>query len=628
MYVWIWRMLRASLKRTMSGKTAQLIALCIYWLALNLVTLHPPFDIFPKPPISPLTAVQMQASDFESPALLSDKWHEAKLPDSWLEGDYQARQVWYRINFPRQHSSEKVWAIYLPYVSHNAEVYLNGVWVGRAGKFADPVSRNHNRPLLFEFNSQLLELENELLLRVKAASYRQGFLDQIFVGPANFIQPYRDWKKLIRIDLVYWATVGMLLLAVVVFLFWIARTKDTIYLVFSAELVIWSVHNFNLFVTDIPMSARLWEALIMTTLGWTVVLMMIFNHRYLGDKKPRLEAVALLFSLFGCGIFFLPDVESILVIGYRYWDAVLIVIGSYCIGYLVQQYLHTRNKHALLMIIVGVPMLVFGLHDILLVNNLRSRSEGLIIQYSALPAVILFTWFLVRRFVNSLNIAEELSHNLEQKIRQKEIELQNQYRDFQRLESEKVLAEERERIMRDMHDGIGGQLVSVAAQLEGNTDKALCGVREQVLQSIADLRMVIDSLDPMLGDVNTLLGTMRQRLAGPLERANIGLIWEIQELPNNVNLSPQQCLHLMRIIQESVTNTIKHSGSGQLRISSGADDMGCWFIEIEDYGRGFDCNCAAISRGLNNLRYRAEQLRGDLQIRSSPMGTRLRFVFA
>lgn len=604
-----------------------LILLAGYWLILHFITLHPPFQFFPSPPLSPLEKAEIQTSDSIDPVFATDQWRAASLPDDWLRRGDQVDQVWYRLEFPSQPSNEKIWALYLPYVSHNVEAYINGAWVGRAGKFSDPVGRYHNQPLLMEFDSQLLTHSNELLLRVKAASYRQGYLDKVFVGPASLLRPYQQWKKLIRVDLVYWATVGMLLLAVVVMLFWLARPKDIIYLVFAGELIIWSIHNFNLFVSNIPVSARVWEAVIMTTLGWTVVLMMIFNHRYLGTRKPRLERAALVFSVLGFGIFLLPDVDSILVTGYRYWDAVLIVIGTYCIGYLIQQYLRSLNNHALMMIIVGIPMLVFGLHDILVVNNLRERSEGLIIQYSALPAVVLFTWFLVRRFVNSLNTAEELSQNLEKKVRQKERALQKQYQEFQKLEREKVLSEERERIMRDMHDGIGGQLVSVAAQLEGKTDKALCDVRERVLQSITDLRLMIDSLDPMLSDVNTLLGTMRQRLAGTLEAADIQLIWDIEALPEHLVLSPQQCLHLMRILQEAVTNAIKHSGSSKLRVGSGSGEDGCCFIEVQDFGVGFETSHANGSRGLHNLRYRAAQLGGVLEINSGCGGTRVRFDF-
>ena len=163
----------------------------------------------------------------------------------------------------------------------------------------------------------------------------------------------------------------------------------------------------------------------------------------------------------GLGLFLLPDVASVLHIGYRVWDAFIMIFGVYAIFHLIKVYRKHSDPDVYLMLLVGMPILVFGFHDILMINHYVDRRDGLTMQYSVIPSVILFSWFLVRRFVQSINKAENLTATLEQRVTEKQEELQQQYEKLKSLEKESVLAEERERLMRDMHDGIGGQLISL-----------------------------------------------------------------------------------------------------------------------------------------------------------------------
>ena len=110
--------------------------------------------------------------------------------------------------------------------------------------------------------------------------------------------------------------------------------------------------------------------------------------------------------------------------------------------------------------------------------------------------------------------------------------------------------------MRDMHDGIGGQLISIVTLLTEHTEPVLVKIREKIQHSIGDLRFVIDSLDPLLHDLSTLLAVMRMRLSEQLANAGIELEWGITDLPAMEALSPSQSLHIMRIVQEAVTNSI------------------------------------------------------------------------
>ncbi len=584
--------------------------LFVYWLLVNIGTLHNPFDFFSVDSLDAIKQVELTESTAESPKQLPLKgWSSQSLPDDWYASSKSSNQVWYRVQIPlTAPNDDAVWSVYLPTITHNAAVYINGLWVGQGGEFSSPVPRHHNDPLLFSFSSELLHTGiNEIHIRVMAEVPIQGFLGQFYLAPEYQLIDSFQWKHLVRVDFVQWITLGMYTLSVIILAFWVARPKELIYGLFALQLAVWATHNLNLFVTEIPTSALFWEAMTMSTFGWVVVLMILFNHRYIGNKSKPVERFILTFSVLGIGLFFLPNTEDILNIGYKIWNIFLLIFGLYSICHLGRVHWLRPHIDTYLMLFAGIPILVFGFHDVLLLNHIIDRSEGLIVQYSVIPAVVLFSWFLIRRFVQSLNVAEQLSETLEQRVQEKQLEIQAQYTKLQTMENERILAEERDRIMRDMHDGLGGHLVSLATLLQEHRGKIFDKLRQQVELSLLDLRIVIDSMDPTLNDLPSLLGTMRMRLMEQLNTAQIELEWAITELPDLPLMTPRHNLHIMRIIQEAVTNTVKHANASKLHISTGMITPQEAYIRIHDNGNSAATN-QHPGRGIKNMHYRARQL--------------------
>jgi signal transduction histidine kinase len=146
------------------------------------------------------------------------------------------------------------------------------------------------------------------------------------------------------------------------------------------------------------------------------------------------------------------------------------------------------------------------------------------------------------------------------------------------------------------------------------------------LDSVDDLRAVIDSLEPLDGDLTSVLATLRFRLGKRLELAGIGLEWGMQDLPALSWLGPSQALQLMRIVQEVLTNVLKHAHATHLQISAHCSGL---FIEvcITDNGCGFDAATTPTGRGLRHLAQRAASLDGSIVIESRPgSGTMVRLL--
>jgi signal transduction histidine kinase len=202
------------------------------------------------------------------------------------------------------------------------------------------------------------------------------------------------------------------------------------------------------------------------------------------------------------------------------------------------------------------------------------------------------------------------------------------------VEQQRVVAtlEERERLARELHDGIGQVLGYVGMQAQtaskwvedGNAEKArsLLGRLVEVAKDAhADVRESILSLRASSVPEWSFVPTLKQYLDN--FQANYGIRTELS-LSEGIGtdiLSPVAGVQLLRVIQEALTNARKHSGAHAVRVSI-EQNKNQAHITVTDDGRGFDAGHPDIATGshfgLVFMRERMEQIRGSLKIDSSP----------
>ena len=187
------------------------------------------------------------------------------------------------------------------------------------------------------------------------------------------------------------------------------------------------------------------------------------------------------------------------------------------------------------------------------------------------------------------------------------------------LERQSAAVEERQRIMRDMHDGLGAQLISTLSLVEYG-DLA----REQLVavlrECLDDLRLTIDSLESTENDLLTVLGNFRYRLEPRLKSRGIHLDWQVKDLPKLACLTPRNVLHVLRILQEAFTNILKHAHANTVKLETGiAGEPGKVFVSVSDNGIGVSNDHAG--HGFTNMRRRAQAIGGTLDIVSAATGT-------
>ena len=183
---------------------------------------------------------------------------------------------------------------------------------------------------------------------------------------------------------------------------------------------------------------------------------------------------------------------------------------------------------------------------------------------------------------------------------------------------EEVIAAERTRLLHDLHDGMGSQLIT-ALRMTRRPEVPREEVARVIEDALDDMRLIIDSLDLEERDLLPLLGNLRFRLEPRLTTLGVALHWDVQALPDLDYLTPESGLAIVRIVQEAITNALRHGEAHNITIGTRHESE---FVSVSvlDDGCGFDVEHSiapqARPRGLAAMRARALKLNAELHIES------------
>ena len=148
-------------------------------------------------------------------------------------------------------------------------------------------------------------------------------------------------------------------------------------------------------------------------------------------------------------------------------------------------------------------------------------------------------------------------------------------------------------------------------------------VTEALRGALADMRSVIDSLDPKVSDLGALLGIFRSRVDPLLRARDVKLLWRVGELPADTSLGAEGFLNVLRILQEAVHNAVTHGAAREIALATRCE-ADAIVISVSDDGPGFDVGAVAAGRGLGNMRRRASAVGAEVDVaRVEPHGTRV-----
>lgn len=245
---------------------------------------------------------------------------------------------------------------------------------------------------------------------------------------------------------------------------------------------------------------------------------------------------------------------------------------------------------------------------------------GNIILGSACLLLLAFALFYYFYYKNNKKLLEQEAVNHRQQL--KELAQQQQLTITRSiLEGEE---RERERLARDLHDGLGGLLSGVKINfsswaknnLSNATDAPFNKILGQLDHSVAELRRVARNLMPQSLIEFGLVTALKDLCSFYMKD---GLRIEFQPIGIQAGIDRLKQVHIYRIIQELLSNTVKHAKASHILLQC-SQHKDQFLITMEDDGIGFDPQPLPVNKGsgIKNIRDRVNYLEGMLDIRSAP----------
>ena len=464
-----------------------------------------------------------------------------------------------------------------------------------------------------------------ILLRVDWVPTQVAALSSFYVGDAQAVVRMAERRSLWIDQIPFMFSAGFVLVGVFSLGVWVLRRQYPGHLIFFISVFSMTRRwHFQLGIERLPVSDAWFVWLTLNALLWQVIATHFLLEFLHGRRRPRVSRVLLVLGV-ALSALTLPFnlLPLPVLLSVRHMAQFLVILIALFVG--VTGTWHSwraRSHDANLLAWTYLFSYVCGVIDYVKLIRLTDAERFFLTPYSALLFSLTIIYLMFRRYVRAMSEIERVNFSLEERVKAREAELAESYARLREIEHRQTLSDERTRLMQDMHDGLGSSLTSALRVVENRGDDP--ELREVLKGCIDDLKLTIDSMEPVEADLLLLLATLRYRLGLRLKSAGIALRWEVIDVPKLDWLDPRASLHILRILQEAFSNILKHTHATEIRVATGTDEKRVW-VSITDNGDGFDLDEARRrgGRGLMNQKRRADELNAEVRWESSPTGTKL-----
>ncbi|CAN5616700.1 7TM diverse intracellular signaling domain-containing protein [soil metagenome] len=539
------------------------------------------------------------------------------LPHHW-DKKYpgQSGQVTYAFDLPEV-NPDAANALLIQRIGNRFEVRIDGRRVLQNGE-PDAWENHGKQPFLMTLPPSAQKRGTRIELVVWADALSRAGLTPVLVGPEQELRPLYEDGLWSRTTLSYITITALGIMGVMSAVLW-WRERDSLYAFFALATLQRALRVADTLMTALPMPPLMWSGLLALAYIGTLLCLCLFCLRMFDElTQGRRRAFAAGYAVLATAtvlsfIAGLPGVYTVALF-------LTIPVGLYSLYLSVRGFARNRSLVGAVLLLAAGIVIAVGVRDWWVI---RLDEAGIGINSWSRQALLLFdlsmAWVVVDRFIKSHQQFRALNASLAARIHDREQELGAAFQRERVQLQEATLQTERHRIMRDVHDGVGARLAGLLNTLRGGQAQA-GDLEEQVQQSIDELRLTVDSMETMEGDLTTLLGNLRYRLTRRFEAAGITLNWQVTPLPALPHLTPADISHIQKLLLEVFTNIIRHARASVIEVRTAHQDERVQ-VRISDNGRGFDTGSVAGGRGLQNMRFRATALKADLVVASSPRGT-------
>ncbi|MCM5679165.1 histidine kinase [Schlegelella sp. S2-27] len=568
--------------------------------------------------------------------------HPVRLPDGWEHtAPRRNGRASYRLSVPDSALQVDRPSLFLRRAGNAFRVHFNGQSVLEVGGDTLPLPNYNNEPHLIRLPRTLLRASgNTLVIEVIGQPKREAGLSTVWVGNDSELEPLYEQAMTAQVRGSWFVISASLVMGMLALLLaW--RTRLPMYGWFALANLVWAwrvsalnVHAPGIWAGPLHWAFELSYSVFVASISMSLLTVIQRDTPIARRLMAGFVGSALLLSL-GNALFNLPLLRTAHLL------LILVVTVSMAV-FLAHYTVRERSRTGALLCFSAVVGAIFGARDWVVFRLQQDYDAYTWSRYAIFFLLFVMAWRLVEDYSSTLARLRDINRNLQDAVERKQNELQLAFESRREVERHQAASAERDRILREMHDGLGGRLVGAIAlsqQLSPSADGIESPTLHQLRQALDDclveLRLSLDSLEAEQCSIGEALAEMRFRVEPSLRAAGVRLVWNVDDEAVDAELRPGDTLQVLRIVREAFTNVIKHAQATVVwltlaraghRIELTVLDNG--LLQRSTPGTRRLPAMPSGKRGLANMRQRAQHLGADIEIGPHPEGWSVRLSFS
>jgi len=541
----------------------------------------------------------------------------ARVALPYAQGRHRA-QGHYRVAFDLSGAPPQPLYLFIPLVNYRAVIALDGEVV------LDTAAVSLSIPGITLGVSALAPLPGPLAagrhvidIQLESPGISRGYLSALYVGTADQVAPYHRLRGLVFEDARMMVLAWQLLLALATLVAWIYRPQERLYGWLFLLQAVSTASYAGLLKDVVPGVVFHWLPYAFMASMASVFILHVIALMVNGARPPRWLQACVVAVPAACMLATALGLAPVRVMVGGVTAPLIVLSPLVTVAISAWGALKGVHESRLLL----APLCFYAaaaLHDGAMVAGWVDAPVFLSLYYRQL-LIVAIAVILMRRLGMSLMRLDGANALLTRRLAEREAELSRLHEDERMEAARRVRSEERDRLTVDLHDGLSGHLASIIALAEREQS---AGIERTAREALDDLRVVIHSLEVGDRELVAALAGLRERLERQLKRLGVGLEWSMARLPEIAGITPTFALGVLRIVQEAVTNAVRHGPASRIAVRGGANAQGDAVIVIDNdgvpYAPGARSGC-----GVDNMTRRAALLGGVLRIEALAEGTRV-----
>jgi signal transduction histidine kinase len=484
---------------------------------------------------------------------------------------------------------------------NGADVYLNDTWITGLPKSTTTERWLWYRPMLVPLPLKLLNNDSrpDIIKVVQSTHEPYVVISRPFIGNMFDLSLVYEVVNFLSSTLANASNFLCLVVGLFLIAAWFISPNNNSLGLAGAAAILWAVLFTLALWTYMPMNFHsVWRVIVYFITGGLIVLMSFFVLSFIGEPLRKLgtwllvgyaSIAPIVYSVGG------SQTESILN---KFWIAPMLMVYAYACIRLIIYFLRVKSTLSFALLFQSIICMMLAYHDYAILTGGFSSFisadpqwswgslffEPIYLTHIGFPFLILIMGYVfMMEFQVNVDSIKNQNTILSESLKSLTVELDCSYESHKRIERLDAARLERERIYQDIHDGIGSRLVTAIFSIRnGNIQSS--SVETQLLDCLSDLRLVINSESDTDTDIQSAIFQYCSNQESLLYGDKFSFVYDISDGPE-IYQPLQNRLNILRILQETLTNIIKHANATQVRVKFEQNETE-GTLYISDNGKG------------------------------------------